>query len=275
MQNGNHFISGLPRAGSTLLSALLRQNPALHADISSAVGGLFGTMLRGVSQNNESAVMINDGQRQALLRGVFENYYYDISPKKTVIDTNRGWTVRLHLLAALFPDAKIICCVRHIPWIIDSLETLLRKNRWELSKIFDFDPADNIYVRADGLMSRNGMVGYALAALKQAMHSAESGRLLLLPYETLTKHPAYAMRAVYEFLGLPAYAHDFENIVFDATEFDARLGTPGLHRIRPRAEYQERQTILPPDLWERYAGESIWRDPAFNTRNVPLVAPPL
>jgi hypothetical protein len=77
----------------------------LHADISSAVGGLFGTMLRGVSQNNESAVMINDGQRQALLRGVFENYYYDIASTKTVIDTNRGWTVRLHLLASLFPDS--------------------------------------------------------------------------------------------------------------------------------------------------------------------------
>jgi hypothetical protein len=27
VQNGIHFISGLPRSGSTLLSALLRQQP--------------------------------------------------------------------------------------------------------------------------------------------------------------------------------------------------------------------------------------------------------
>ncbi|MBU0835751.1 MAG: sulfotransferase, partial [Gammaproteobacteria bacterium] len=26
-----HFISGLPRSGSTLLAALLRQNPRFHA----------------------------------------------------------------------------------------------------------------------------------------------------------------------------------------------------------------------------------------------------
>jgi sulfotransferase len=31
MDNGLHFISGLPRSGSTLLAALLRQNPFLHA----------------------------------------------------------------------------------------------------------------------------------------------------------------------------------------------------------------------------------------------------
>lgn len=36
-----HFISGLPRSGSTLLSALLLQNPRFHAGISSPVGPLF------------------------------------------------------------------------------------------------------------------------------------------------------------------------------------------------------------------------------------------
>ncbi|WP_442939260.1 sulfotransferase [Nostoc sp.] len=30
-----HFISGLPRSGSTLLGALLRQNPRFHASMSS------------------------------------------------------------------------------------------------------------------------------------------------------------------------------------------------------------------------------------------------
>jgi len=271
MNNGIHFISGLPRAGSTLLAALLLQNPALHAGITSPVGGLIGAMLRGVSQDNEAAVMIDDAQREALLRGVFSNYYHAIHPTRTVFDTNRGWTMRLPLLGALFPEAKIICCVRQIPWIIDSLERLVRQNRWELSKIFDFDPTGTVYARADGLMGRTGMIGFALAALKQAMHGTESNRLLLLPYETLARNPAQAMQAVYDFTGLPPFAHDFENISFDAGEFDARLGTPGLHRIRPRAAPVERRTILPPDLWSRYEAESVWRDPAFNTNGVKLV----
>ena len=271
MRNGIHFISGLPRSGSTLLAALLLQNPALHAGITSPLGSLVSAMLREISQGNETAVMIDDAQRQALLRGLFDNYYHAIHPASTVFDTNRAWCTRLHLLAALFPQAKVICCVRDVPWIIDSIERLIRQNRWELSKIFDFDPSGTVYSRAEGLTSRNGMLGFALNALKQAMHSAESDRLLLLSYETLTREPAYAMQVVYDFIGLPPFAHDFANITLDAAEFDARLGTPGLHTIHKAVVSVERQTILPPDLWRRYERESVWSDPAFNVRAVRLV----
>ncbi len=271
MKNGIHFISGLPRSGSTLLSALLLQNPALHAGITSPMGSLVGSMLREISQGNETSVMVDHTQRQALLRGLFDSYYASIHPTKTVFDTNRGWTTRLNLLMALFPDAKVICCVRPVPWILDSIERLIRQNRWELSKIFDFDPAGSVYSRAEGLASRTGMVGYALNALKQAMHSDESDRLLLLPYDTLARETDYAMQMVYEFTGLPPFKHDFDNISFDATEFDARLGTPGLHTVRRKAQVDERAPILPPDLWRRFEGDSIWRDPAFNTRGVKVV----
>jgi sulfotransferase len=271
MKNGIHFISGLPRSGSTLLSALLLQNPALHAGITSALGSLVGTVLREVSQGNETAVMIDDGQRQALLRGLFENYYHAIHPVRTVFDTGRVWSSRLHLIADLFPDAKVICCVRNMPWIIDSIERLVRRNRWELSRIFDFDPAGTVYSRADGLSSRNGMVGFAYNALKQAMHSDEADRLLVLTYETLTSEPVYAMNCVYDFVGMPRFKHDFENVSFDATEFDARLGTPGLHKVQPIVHAVERRTLLPPDLWRRYEGEDFWRDPSFNKRGIRIV----
>jgi sulfotransferase len=271
MQNGIHFISGLPRSGSTLLAALLRQNPTLHAGITSPVGWLINTMLREVSQGNEAAVMIDDAQRQALLRGVFDAYYHAIHPSHTVFDTNRAWCIRLPMLTTLFPAAKMICCVPHLPWILDSIEQLVRQNRWELSKIFDFDPGGTVYSRTEGLTSRNGMVGFAYNALKQAMHSEESDCMLLLSYETLTQQPAQALEAVYEFTGLPPFAHDFENIRFDVAAFDARLGTPGLHTVRPVARSVERDTILPPDLWRRYDGDSFWRDPAFNTKGVRVV----
>ena len=79
------------------------------------------------------------------------------------------------------------------------------------------------------------------------------------------------MQAVYEFTGLPPFRHDFENVAFDAAEFDARLGTPGLHAVCPKVTPMERETILPPDLWRRYEQDSIWRDPAFNTRGVRVV----
>jgi sulfotransferase len=265
-----HFISGLPRSGSTLLAALLRQNPALHAGITSPIGSMIGAMLAEMSAGNESAVFFDDAQRQAVLRGLFDNYYQAIRPEGTVFDTHRGWTARLDLVAKLFPQAKVICCVRPIPWIIDSVERLIRKNSFELSKIFNFDPLGNVYSRAEGLMSGNGLIGFPLNAMKQAIASPQSNRLLLLPYDTLVERPAAAMEAVYAFTGLPLFQHDFETVSFDVAEFDARLGTPGLHHVRPKVAPVDRQTILPPDLWERYERASLWRHPSFVRYGVPV-----
>jgi sulfotransferase len=265
-----HFISGLPRSGSTLLAALLRQNPAVHAHITSPLGSMVGALLADMSAGNETSVFIDDAQRTAVLRGLFESYYGVHQAGQTVFDTNRGWTTRIDLLAKLFPDFKMICCVRHIPWIIDSVERVIRGNALELSRIFDFDKGGTAYSRADGLMSASGLIGFPLNALKQAMHGAEASRLLLLPYETLVSDPRATMRAIYAFTGLPPFEHDVETIDFDVSEFDARLGTPGLHHVRARVSRVERQTILPPDLWQRYEGASIWRHPDFNTRGVAL-----
>jgi hypothetical protein len=46
MRNRLHFISGLPRSGSTLLAALLRQNPRFSAGMSSPVYALFDRCCR-------------------------------------------------------------------------------------------------------------------------------------------------------------------------------------------------------------------------------------
>ena len=70
-----HFISGLPRSGSTLLSALLRQNPRFHANMSSPVGGLVNTMLNAMSEDNEFSIFLSTEQKQALVLSIFSAYY--------------------------------------------------------------------------------------------------------------------------------------------------------------------------------------------------------
>ena len=91
MHNGIHFISGLPRSGSTLLAALLRQNPRFSAGMTSPVGSLFNAMLRETSQRNEAAVFLDDAIRQRLLRAVFEAYTpTSIQPRWCSIPTGNG-----------------------------------------------------------------------------------------------------------------------------------------------------------------------------------------
>jgi sulfotransferase len=271
MQHGIHFISGLPRAGSTLLAAILRQNPRCHAAMTSPLGALFTALLGEMSERNEFALFLSERQKRTILAGLFENYYRDAHEQKLVFDTNRLWCAKLPALTALFPSAKVIACVRHVPWIFDSLERLIRSNKFELSKIFNFEPGGTVYSRVDGLSAANGMVGFAWHALKEAYYGEEADRLLLLTYETLTRAPAKAMAAVYAFLGEPPFAHDFNDVAYAENEFDARLGTPGLHRVAPQVRHVERQSILPPDLFRRFESDSFWTDPQLNLRGVQVV----
>lgn len=253
-----HFISGLPRSGSTLLSAILRQNPRFHADMSSPVGGLFNTLLSDMSAKNEGAVFIDNAKRQRILKGLFDNFYAD-HEQAVVFDTNRVWCSKLTALASLFPEARIIACVRNLSWIIDSIERLIQKNAFEPSSIFNYQAGGTVYTRANGVAASDGLVGFAYDALKQAIYGEHAGgRLLLLRYESLTQHPKAALQAVYDFLGEPAFTHDFNHIAYDDRGFDAKAGTPGLHTVRPQILPNTRHTILPPDLFKRFEQDAFW-----------------
>lgn len=120
------------------------------------------------------------------MRACFDAFYADIHPEKLVFDTNRMWTTKLPALVELFPDLRMICCVRNPAWIIDSVERLTRQNKFEPSKIFNFDLGGTVYSRAEGLSSGAGMLGFALNALREAVYGEHADRLLLVRYETLT-----------------------------------------------------------------------------------------
>jgi sulfotransferase len=271
MHNGIHFISGLPRSGSTLLAAILRQNPRFHAGMSSPVGSLFMAMQGAMSRRNEAAVFIDEGQKKQLLKGVFDNYYHAIHPDQLVFDTNRAWCSKLSTLVRLFPEAKVICSVRHVPWVMDSIERLIRSNAFELSGIFGYEPSNTVYTRVNRMAQSDGLVGFAIDALREAFWGEHADRLILVGYEALAREPERTMRLLYEFLGEPWFAHDFDNVEYEAEEFDLALGTPNLHTVRRKVEWIERTTVLPPELFGRFTNDAFWTVPELNLRSVPVI----
>ena len=271
MQNGIHFISGLPRSGSTLLAAILRQNPRFHAAMTSPVGAMYMALEGAMSRRNEAAVFIDATQRRDVLRGLFANYYQAIHGEKLVFDTNRSWCTKLPALSQLFPHAKIICCVRDVSWVMDSVERLVRGNAFELSGMFGFEAGNTVYNRLNRIASGDGLVGYALDALKEAFFGEQASRLILVEYEALTKVPGQTMELLYKLLDEPAFAHDFDNVEYAAEDFDMGIGTPGLHTVRRKVEWVERQSVLPPELFRRFVNDAFWRYPGANIRDVPII----
>jgi sulfotransferase len=229
--------------------------------MTSPVGTLFAGMLAQFSAGSEFAPVVSREHRRRLLRGLFDAYYADQAHKQVIFDTNRMWCARLPAVADLFPEAKVIACVRNVAWIMDSIERLYRANPYENTKLFiDEVERNTVYSRVDTLAQRNRLVGFPWAALKEAFYGEHARALLIVDFELLTQAPEKVLRLIYEFLGEPWFAHDFEHVEYDAPEFDQALGLSGLHRVRRRVAVEPRRTILPPDLFEQYSKLSFWTD---------------
>ena len=94
----------------------------------------------------------------------------------------------------------------------------------------------------------------------------------LIKLAALRTYKRLVTALLYEMLGEPAFAHDFDNVEYEADAFDLALGTPGLHQVRRKVEWVERDTVLPPDLFSRFQNDAFWPVAENNLHNVRIIS---
>jgi sulfotransferase len=241
--------------------------------MSSPVASLFNAVLPKMSGPGEFAPFFEDEHRHRVLLSLFNAYHYGaIEQGKLIFDTNRTWTAKLSLLNALFPAARVICCVREVPWVIDSVEQLIRRNPTHVSEMFQSKSTGNVYGRVKDLMdSERGLVGLPWGSLREAWFGEHSEKLIVIRYESLVKDPSGVIGRLYDFLKETSYEHDFDNVEYTQDEFDRRLGMPGLHTVKRKVEERVRPTLLPPDIFMKYVDMNFWENEKLNTKKVEMV----
>lgn len=245
-----HFISGLPRAGSTLLASILNQNPACSASIMSPVGRMVTELLQSMGPSNEANSFITNTHRVRAIQAVVDAFY-EADEHEIIFDNNRRWTANLSILDACFPASKVVCCVRSPAAVVDSFEDLFQKNPLTMSLIYGAQSNLTVYERTIELMKPTGVVGFALNAFRTAYFGPHKQLLVIVPYDDLARFPAAVMDDLTKTLGLPAHNYQFDAIaqIPGAAQFDQDVSTPGLHTLKPKVVYENRQSLLPPDLW--------------------------
>ena len=134
----------------------------------------------------------------------------------------------------------------------------MKKNSFEISKLFNFDPNMTVYGRVDTLMNSNGSVGSALGALKEVLSGEYKNRMIIVDYEDLVSQPKKSMERIYLQLGERYYNHDFNNLAYEEEVFDFQIGLPQMHTIRSRVEKEVRPMLLPKDIQQKYRGLECW-----------------
>ena len=241
-----HLIAGLPRSGTTLLSSILNQNPKFEADISGPLARFVRAIIQESSAQGGYRFECPPEKRKQLLQGLCENYYD--SSKEVNFNTNRGWPFLLPTMKDLYPNLKIIMCVRDVFRVVNSFETLVRKQPYAFTSMFSPEENINVYSRAETLLRNDKPLGFAYAAVKQGLTCEYKNDIMVLEYDMLAKYPKRTLESIYNFIEEPSFEHNFNDVEYSNSEFDGDVQLNNLHTTRKKVEHREPLVVLPPDL---------------------------
>lgn len=256
-----YFIAGLPRSGSTLITNILKQNPEIHAEAVSSLSTVFGTVnlnWNGIEANQEYP---NPPAKKGLLKSLLDGYY-SYTDKPIVIDKDRSWISQIGSLeAVLDKKVKMVVCVRNPAEIITSFERLRRENPLFTTRVDQtLQNASTIASRAYYYASPEGPLGVAHKHISDAVTMGYLDRLLFVDYNLYCGNPKSQTKRIYDFLELPHYDHDFNNIVQDENYNDLAIGLPNVHKIKPSLSKTTVNCVqyIGLELYEQYNREIFW-----------------
>ena len=232
------FVSGLPRAGSTLLMNLLAQNPKVH---STATSGLheIGYIARQFSATEEFKTIPNPKDGETLfydyVKGGCENAFNRLTDRPIVADKCRSWVGHLDMLFAIWPEAKVLVPVRDMRGILSSFEKKWQAHPFPFTGVEKQSPQNwtTVEKRAQGWLNMPPL-GIAVERLSDAV-KRHKDKLHFVHFESLTANPAETMAEVWGYLGLETPNHDFDNVEQYTKEHE--IGWPyGDHTIRGKVE---------------------------------------
>lgn len=255
-------MSGIPRSGSTVLAAILNQNPETQV---STTSGLVNA-LDGLANTWHSAGLLdaNDKDRSKLaktMRGMIDAFYED-EPAPVIIDKSRGWSIPQITGAmnqVLGRPMKIVCTVRNVP---DCAASFVR-----IAK-----PSD-----LDAFMANGQLMDHLRAAyisLQEGFNFAPD-QMLFVDYDDLISDPQLQLDRIHEFLELAPFTYDL-NAIDGSTvsEDDENLhGYAGMHDVKPKLErlHNEDARAILGYHYSKFQQPSFWKGEDAPNRELDLL----
>lgn len=236
------FQSSLPRSGSTLLQNIIGQNPEFYVTPTSGVLELVFAARHNYTQSPEFKAQDETTMRngfKGFCNGGLHGFYDAITDKPYILDKSRGWGYYQDFLNFFHGESKIICMVRDPRCILSSME----KNHRKFPER-DQPGVDNATMQGITTEQRIDIwvnsqpVGLAFNRLLQIIKEGNDKKMLFVKYEDLTNYPTQQLNRIYNYLQVPTYEHNFDNIQQITKEDDTVYGLYGDHVIKNKLEVQ-------------------------------------
>ena len=252
------FLSGLPRSGSTVLAALLNQNPSFRVSATSGLSTLMGSLVAtwdGDKSIHPQGKDIEELYR--LLRGIIHSKYGDVD-SKIVMDKNRSWpnpNIIKTMTSVLGEKPKIVATVRDVKDCAASFVRIVK-------------PTDVNSFLIDSHVI-NHLKGSYVSLYEGYTFDPEC--FCFVEYDDLLNNPQQQLEKIHQFLGIDSFSYDFNKIEGDSVaEKDEEIwNIPGLHDIKPVLERQHNESSQDVLGWRHYT----FNQPKFWKKNSNLDLP--
>ena len=256
MKQKLHFISGLPRSGSTVLSSILNQNPDIYVTPTSPMLNVAVKMQDEWA--DDPTVKANykelEPQINNLTRAILPAFW-EHRPEPIIIDKGRGWAKNMPTVNKIFGEKiKVVVITRDLPSIMASWLTIIRKqpNCYIDQEIMKkgFQPTDENRMAEMWF----NMVQDCIEGVQRIKKDVPD-QILEVTYDQIVSNPKQVLLDIEQFLNLPHFDYDFEHIENDTNDDDLTAwGFDGLHTIRPKLEKTSKdpREILGDELYNRF-----------------------
>lgn len=261
--NKLHMLAGLPRSGTTLLGAILNQNPKVYVTTTSPFVEILWRNYSVWFEESEipclDTLKIRD-LKKPFLKNVAHSYFNELTDKEIVIDKRRSWHKigNMRMYSEIYGvKPKVICTVRDVAEIIVSFMKVFEEHGKvpKTGETLNSKAEENIF--KDVYPWLEDSFYSSIRPMKQDCWFSEC--IHLVEYDDLIDNTTETLNGIYEFLELEPFEHDLKNIKVAEQEGDH--GWKNLHEVRgdltktkvPLTKYLTEYEI------KQYNDKNFWR----------------
>lgn len=257
-----HYLCGLPRAGNTILSTILNQNPNIAATPNSIITEIF----RDLNNLKNTDVFLNYPDHNSfdnVTKSVMHQYYKDW--KEHIIIDRGPWGAPNNLKFLkhyVNPKPKIVVLVRDVLEVLASFIDWADKNYDAFPNRFGTMDTEK---RCDLLMNQDGLIVKELIAIKHLVDH-HPGTYKLVDYNEMVKNPEQIIKEIYQFYEIEPFKHNlktFKQFEVNGMGYDDKAVGANLHTIKTKGISKTKRNInkiLPKSTIKKYGNLNVWKN---------------
>tara|TARA_R100001594_G_scaffold38442_2_gene69615 strand:- start:938 stop:1732 length:795 start_codon:yes stop_codon:yes gene_type:complete len=203
-----YFLAGFPRAGNTLLTSILNQNP----DICCTPNSITLEIYKDIWNLKHTDVFRNFPDHESLhcvIKAILPAYYQNWNYKYIIDRGPAGTQGNLYLLRKFYgEDIKIIFLVRPILEVLASWVRWANKTPDAMIRRMSKNPTDMCHK----LMNKDGQIAKELLCMQNLLKPENKHRVHFVDYKEIVSKPGPTIKGIYKFLGIPSFKHRFINL---------------------------------------------------------------